>query len=174
MYALYSKPRASFVVDWSRDKSAEDITRALALMGDECPYKWDVKVDRRCGAISVTLDTGLDEPAVAQQGKVIEITNSRNWTNYGDATPEGDLVYVPKGRRMGVVYDAHDLDDLRDLAYHGHRVSVMHDRVIVDRESYLNFILEDADGNLSALPYGHPRDYAIAMDLRCELLPMSE
>ena len=170
MYALYSRPRTVFVVNWPRSKSVEDITRALALMGDECPYKWDVKVDRLCGAISVTLDTGLDEPAVAQQGKVIEIAKSGHWTNYGDGTSESDFVYVPSGKRVGAVYDSEDLDDLRDLAHHGHRVSVMHNRVVVDRESYLGFILEDADGNLSALPYGHPRDYAIAMGWTCDLL----
>ena len=171
MYALLSKPQTVFVLNWPWNKCVEDITRALALMGDECPYKWDVKVDRRCGAISVTLDTGLYEPAVAQQGKVIEITKSGHWTNYGDGTPEGDLVYVPRGRRMGAVYDTEDLGDLRDLAYHGHRVSVRHDCVIVDREVYSGYILEDADGNLSDLPYGHPRDYAIAMGWRCDLLP---
>ena len=170
MYALTSKPRTVFVVNWPQDKSAEDITRALALMGDECPYKWGVRADRLCGAISVTLDTGLDEPAVAQRGKVIEIAKSGHWTDYGDAAPEGDLVHVPSGRRVGAVYDSDDLDDLRDLAHHGHRVSVMHDHAIVDRDSYSGFILEDADGNLSALPYGHPRDYAIAMGWMCDLL----
>jgi len=174
MYALFSKPRTVFVVNWPRSKSVEDITRHLARMGDECPYKWDVKVDGLTGSVSVTLDTGLDDPAVAQWGKVVEISESGHWTNYGDATPEGDLVYVPGGRSMGAVYDTEDLDDLRDLAYHGHRVSVMHDRVIVDCESYSGYILEDADGNLSTLPYGHPRDYAIAMDWRCELLPVRE
>lgn len=174
MYALFSKPRTAFVVNWPRSKSAEDITRALACMGDECPYKWGVKVDPLCGSISVTLDTGLDEPVVAQWGKVIEISESGHWNNCVDAPTEGDLAYVPEGRSRGKVYDVYDLDDLRDLAYHGHRVSVMHDRVIVDRESYSDYILEDVDGNLSALTYGHPRDYAIAMDLRCEFLSVSE
>ena len=171
MYALTSKSRVAFVVNWPRNKAAEDITRYLAHMRD-CPYKWDVKVDRNCGAISVTLDTGLDSPAVAQQGKSIEISRSGHWNNCIDAGPGDKIAYATKSRRVGVVLDTEDLDDLRYLADRGHTVTVRPDGVIVDREHFSSYILRDEDGCLSDLPYGDPHDYAIAMDLRCELLPM--
>lgn len=174
MYALYAKVRTVFVVNWPRDKTAEDVTRALARMGGECPYKWDVKTDRLCGAISVTLDTGLDEPVVAQWGKSIEITESGHWTNYNDAPRGSDIAYAPQGKCMATVYDSEDLDDLRELADHGHRVIIRPDHVIVDREPYSGYILEDDCGSISELPYGDPHDYAIAMDWRCELLPVGE
>ena len=46
MYALTRKTRTAFVVNWPRNKSAEDITRYLAVR-ENCPYEWDVKVDKR-------------------------------------------------------------------------------------------------------------------------------
>lgn len=173
MYVLTCKPRDVFIVNWPRDKSAEDITRYLAHMRD-CPYEWNVKVDKRCGAISITLDTGLDEPAVAQWGKSINISTSGHWNNCVEAGPGDDIAYVPRGRRVGRVLDAEDLDDLRYLADRGHNVVVRPDGVIVDREHYSSYILRDEDGCISDLPYGDPHDYAIAMDLECELLPVSE
>ena len=174
MYALFSKPRTVFVVNWPRNKTAEDITRYLAQMGDECPYEWGVKVDRRCGSISVTLNTGNDRSAVAQWGKMIEITATGGWTNYADACEDGDLAYALQGDRVGAVYDAEDLDDLRMLADRGHRVLVKLDHVIVDREMYSGYILEDECGRLSDLPYGDPHDYAIAMDMSVEIVSVSE
>lgn len=174
MYALFNKPSTVFVVNWPRSKSVEDITRYLARMGDECPYEWDVKVDRRCGSISVTLNTGHERLAVAQCGKLVEITAKGGWTNYNDAYEVRDLAYAPQGDCVGSVYDAEDLDDLRVLADRGHRVIVRLDHVIVDRETYSGFILEDECGCLSDLPYDDPHDYAIAMDLNVETVSMSE
>ena len=173
MYALYSKPRPVFVVNWPRNKSAEDITRYLAHMRD-CPYEWYVEADRGCGAISIVLKTRDECPAVAQRGKSIHIYKSGSWDNYYDGVDSGDIAYVPRGRRVGVVLDAEDLDDLRYLADRGHVVMVRPDGVIVDGERYSSYILRDGGGGLSDLPYGHPRDYAIAEGLACELLPESE
>lgn len=171
MYALIRKSRTAFVVSWPRNKSAEDITRYLAVR-ENCPYEWDVMVDKRCGAISITLDTGLDEPAVAQCGKSIEISRSGHWNNCIDAVSGDEIAYAPRGRRVGVILDTEDLDDIRYLAGRGHVVTVRPDGVIVDREYYSSYILRDEDGCISDLPYGDPHDYAIAMDLECELMPM--
>lgn len=173
MYALFTKPLDVFVVNWPRNKSVEDITRYLAHMRD-CPYEWGVEVDKNCGAISVTLDTGLDRPAYAQWGKSISISASGHWNNCVEAAPGDEIAYEPRGRRVGRVYDTDDLDDLKYLAYQGHRVSVRHDHVIVDREMYSGYILEDDCGNLQELPYGDPHDYAIAEDLECELVSEGE
>ena len=173
MYALYSKPRDAFIVNWPRNKTAEDITRYLAHMRD-CPYNWDVKVDRNCGSISITLDTGLDSPAVAQWGKSINISASGHWNNCVEAGPGDEIAYVPRGHRVGVVLDTEDLGDLRYLADRGHTVTVRPDGVIVDRQHFSSYILRDEDGCISDLPYGHPRDYAIAEGLVCELVPEDE
>lgn len=173
MYALSSKSRVAFVVNWPRNKSAEDITRYLAHMRD-CPYDWYVKSDKGSGAISIVLKTRDECPAVAQQGKAIHIYKNGAWDNYYDGVDNGDVAYAPQGRRVGVILDTDDLEDMRYLAAHGHTVTVRPDGVIVDREHYSSYILRDEDGCLSDLPYGHPRDYAIAMGWRCDLLPVSE
>lgn len=173
MYALNSRSRVAFVVNWPRNKTAEDITRYLAVH-ENCPYEWDVVVDHNCGAISIVLKTRDECPAVAQQGKAIHIYESGAWDNHCDGVDNGDVAYAPRGRRVGVVLDIEDLDDLRYLADCGHRVTVRPDGVIVDREHYSSYILRDSDGCISDLPYGDPHDYAIAEGLTCELVPEGE
>ena len=171
MYALTSKSRVAFVVNWPRNKSAEYITRYLAVH-ENCPYEWYVKADKGCGAISIVFKTRDECPAVAQQGKAIHIYESGAWDNYCDGVDNGDVAYAPMARRVGTILDTENLDDLRYLADRGHVVTVRPDGVIVDRKYYSSYILRDEDGVISDLPYGDPYDYAIAMDLRCELLPM--
>lgn len=171
MYALTKNSRVAFVVNWSRNKSAEDITRYLAYMRD-CPYEWDVKADTGCGAISIVIRSHGEYPAVAQQGKAIHIYKNGSWDNYYDGVDNGDIAYVPEPRHVGVILDTEDLDDLRYLADRGHTVTVRPDGVIVDREHYSSYILRDSDGCLSDLPYGDPHDYAFAEGLTCELVPM--
>lgn len=173
MYALYKKTRAAFFVNWPRDKSAEDITRYLAHMRD-CPYEWGIEVDTNCGGITITFDVGSDRPACVQKGKGTEITKKGGWYNYYDAAYGDEIAYVPRGRRVGMVLDTEDLDDLRYLADCGHVVTVRPDGVIVDREHYSSYILRDSDGALSDLPYGDPHDYAIAEGLECELVSEGE
>lgn len=174
MYALYKKCHAAFVVNWPRDKSAEDITRFLAHMKPRCPYEWGVETDHVCGEIRVTFDLGNGVMAYAQRGKGIEITHKGGWTNFYDAAQGVEFAYEPEDRRVGVVLDTDDLEDLKYLADRGHLVTVRPDGVIVDREHYSSYILRDSDGVISDLPYGDPHDYAIAEGLTCELLSESE
>lgn len=172
MYALYAKSKVLMNVTWPRGKSAEDVTRSLAFKSD-LPLEWGVKVSRRSGNISVTVTNARGRTVHVYEGRSVDFhVDGRD--GYYDAPTGHDMVTVHEDRMVGRVYDTDSLDDLRDLADRAHSVEVHPDHVIVDGEPYSEYILMDEDGALSDLMYGDPEDYAIAMGLRLEVMPMGE
>lgn len=172
MYALYAKSKVLMNVTWPRGNSAEDVTRSLALKSD-LPLKWGVTVSRRSGSISVTVTNAKGCTVHVHEGESVDF-HADGRDGYYDAPTGHDMVTVHEDRRVGTIYDTDFLDDLRDLADRVHIVEVHLDHVIVDWEPYSGYILMDEDGALSDLPYDDPEDYAIAMGLRLEVMPMGE